>query len=353
MNKSLTKVGVVFGGVSSEHNVSIKSAKTIVSALRGISNKNKFEVINTYIDKKGRWWTGAIAEEVLNKGLLKELEERFQADDPIGLKILNKDLALVDIWFPVLHGPNGEDGSIQGLFQLTGKPFVGSGILGSAIGMDKIAMKTIFTSVGLPQAPYLAITDNDFLDKEKHVELITQIESSLGYPCFIKPANLGSSLGITKAYSSQEASLGLKLAATFDKRIVIEKSIKGKELECAVLGKKNLKASTVGEVSFGSDWYDYETKYSTGLSKALIPAPIPEKIVTKVQELSLLACKAISAEGLARVDFFFNEKENQLWVNEINTLPGFTKQSMYPMLWKESGINLDELVAILVETAKE
>ena len=348
-----TKVGVVFGGVSSEHNVSIKSAKTIVNALRGPSNQNKFEVINTYIDKEGKWWTGSIAENILINPSAKDSIKTFPKNENKKFKFSPKNIEAIDIWFPVLHGPNGEDGSVQGFFQLTDKPFVGSGILGSAIGMDKIVMKTVFAAAGLPQAPYIALTEDDFSEKESLISLIAQIKNSLGYPCFIKPANLGSSLGITKAYSSEEVSIGLKLASTFDKRIVVEKSISGRELECAVLGKKNMRASTVGEISFDSDWYDYETKYSDSLSSTLIPAPIPKRTIKKIQDLSLIACKAISAEGIARVDFFFNENKDQLWINEINTLPGFTKQSMYPLLWEKSGINLEELVAILVETARE
>ncbi len=353
MSQSLTKVGVVFGGKSSEHGVSIQSAKTIVNALRGNSNKNKYEVLNTYIDQKGRWWSSPIAEKVLKEGLSNEIEATFTQDNSNDFGCLGKELEDIDIWFPILHGPNGEDGSIQGFFQLTGKPFVGSGILGSAIGMDKIAMKTIFSAASLPQAPYLALTSDNFLEKKNLLKLIERIKHLIGYPCFIKPANLGSSLGITKAYSNEELSLGLKIAASFDKRVVVEQTIIGKELECAVIGKKEMRTSTVGEVTFESDWYDFDTKYSNGLSKVLIPAQISQKTIKKVQELSLLACKAISAEGIARVDFFFNEKQDKLWINEINTLPGFTKQSMYPMLWEESGVNLEELVSILVETARE
>lgn len=353
MKNKVKTIGLIFGGVSKEHNVSIKSAQTIASALRGLSNQKEFEVISTYIDQRGNWWTNEIAEKILKDGISKELEKFLATNKSEKITHFLRNLENIDIWFPVLHGPNGEDGTIQGFFKLTGKPFVGSGVLGSAMAMDKIAMKTIFTAAGLPQAPYLTVTKDDLLDKATFLSSIKKIEKILGFPCFIKPANLGSSVGITKAYSIEEASKGLILAASFDKRIVIEQSITGRELECGVLGKGEMSTSTVGEVSFNSDWYDYETKYSEGNSKILIPAAIPKETLNKIQELSLLACKAISVEGFARVDFFFDEKKNQLWINEINTLPGFTKQSMYPLLWEASGINLEELVKLLVETAKE
>ncbi len=353
MKKKLKTIGLVFGGISNEHNVSIESAKTIASALRGLSNQKEFNVISTYIDQRGKWWTGDIAEKVLNHGISKELEKFLKNNNNEKIAHFPENIENIDIWFPVLHGPNGEDGTIQGFFKLTGKPFVGSGVLGSAMAMDKIVMKTIFKAAGLPQAPYITVAKDDLLEKATFSSVIKKIENFLGFPCFIKPANLGSSVGITKAYSIEEAYKGLFLAASFDKRIVIEKSISGRELECGVLGKEKMSTSTVGEVSFDSDWYDYETKYSDSNSKIVIPAAIPKETIKKVQELSVRACKAISAEGLSRVDFFFDEKKNQLWINEINTLPGFTKQSMFPLLWEASGINLDELVKLLVETAKE
>ena len=353
MKKSVTRIGVVFGGVSREHSVSIKSAKTVVNALRGKSNKSKFEVIAIYLDKKGRWLTGSIAEDILSTCKEIEGESLSKNEKSKGFYQLAKVIDNIDIWYPVIHGPNGEDGSLQGLFQLTGKPFVGSGVLGSAVGMDKITMKIIFAAAGLPQAPYLAFNAEEIELEEKNLSIINEIEQTLGYPCFIKPANLGSSIGITKAYSKKEIIEGLHLAATLDKRIVVEKNINGRELECAILGKTNMKASTVGEISICGDWYDYQTKYSNDLSQVIIPAPISKEIFLKVQELSLLACKAISAEGIARVDFFFDDEENQLFINEINTLPGFTEKSMYPKLWAESGMNLEQLVANLVATAKE
>ncbi len=353
MSNRIKTVGLVFGGISGEHNVSIKSAATIINALRDKSNKKKFEVVSLYIDTKGTWWSSDISEEVLKQGSSLLNNQAFNSLPSIGFTRLPKGAEEVDVWFPVIHGPNGEDGTIQGLFKLTGKPFVGSGILGSALGMDKLAMKAAFAKENLPQVAYCKANAKDFLDKERKSLLIQQIESELGYPCFVKPANLGSSVGITKAHTQIELIDGLALAAKLDQRIIIEKNIKARELECAVLGKKCLTASCVGEIDCNSDWYDYDSKYSQNSARIIIPAPIKEHISKKVRDLSLLACKAISAEGIARVDFFYEEEKDSILINEINTLPGFTSKSMYPLLWDASGINLSQLVARLVESAEE
>ncbi len=353
MSNRLTKVGVVFGGMSREHSVSIKSAATVINALRDGENKQKFEVISIYIDRKGIWWSSDISERVLQEGSNFLNDQIPNTSSLKGLTKLLDETAKIDVWFPVLHGPNGEDGTIQGLFKLTGKPFVGSGVLGSALGMDKLAMKAAFAKEQLPQVTYCKAYARDLLNKENLSYLIHQIESELGYPCFIKPANLGSSVGISKAYNQTELITGLTLASKLDQRMVIEKSIKARELECAVLGKKNIAASCVGEVFCKTDWYNYDSKYSGNSAEIIIPAPIEGHIAKKVRDLSLLACNAISAEGIARVDFFYEENKDSLLINEINTLPGFTSKSMYPMLWAASGINLSQLVARLIESAKE
>ncbi len=352
MANNLLSVGVVFGGLSEEHEVSIKSAFTIINALRDKNNQRKFKVIPIYINKQGYWSSGIQAEKVLTQRSKLEQDELKTSIELKKFTNLPKEIDTIDIWFPVLHGPNGEDGTIQGFFKLTGKPFIGSGVLGSALGMDKIAMKSAFSASSLPQVKYCTAFANEIYNQIKLKALLKNIESQLGYPCFIKPANLGSSVGITKAYNKNDLLTGLNLAAKLDKRIVIEKGIKARELECAVLGKsEELTASCVGEVRYSSDWYDYQTKYSNSTNKVLIPAPIPEEITKKVQALSIIACKAIAVEGFARVDFFYEEAKENLWINEINTIPGFTTQSMYPMLWDASGINLSQLVARLVESA--
>ncbi|MEL0265716.1 MAG: D-alanine--D-alanine ligase family protein, partial [Synechococcus sp.] len=255
----------------------------------------------------------------------------------------------VEIWYPVLHGPNGEDGTIQGLFSLMQRPFVGSGVLGSAVGMDKLAMKAAFSAAGLPQGPYRPVLASEL---GSNSQLLEELEAQLGYPCFIKPANLGSSVGITKATNRNELQAGLELAASHDSRLLVEQGLNVRELERAVLGGQQLKASVLGEVSFDADWYDYETKYSSGLSSTQIPADLPEAISSRAQQLAIEAVQAVGASGLSRVDFFYEEASGSLLINEINTLPGFTSQSMYPMLWKASGVPLEELVHQLLELAQ-
>jgi len=268
---------------------------------------------------------------------------------PAGFRGLPSGALEVDGWFPVLHGPNGEDGTIQGLFSLMQVPFVGSGVLGSAVGMDKLAMKAAFAAAGLPQGPYRPLLAAELDQGEP---LLDDLEQELGYPCFIKPANLGSSVGITKANNRAELRAGLLLAASHDSRLLVEQGLAVRELECAVLGREPMRASVLGEVRFDADWYDYETKYSDGTSTTLIPAPLPEAVSREAQRLAVLALQAVGASGLSRVDFFYEESSGKLLINEINTLPGFTSQSMYPMLWRESGIPLEELVHQLLELAQ-
>ncbi|MDP6834324.1 MAG: D-alanine--D-alanine ligase family protein [Prochlorococcaceae cyanobacterium ETNP1_MAG_9] len=353
MHSSKTYVGVVFGGASSEHNVSIQSAATVIKALQTQSNASKFAVKLIYIDQQGRWWSENVAQKALQKGSALHETELPSPIASKGFKELPRESEQINIWYPVLHGPNGEDGTVQGLFKLMKKPFVGSGVLASAIGMDKLAMKAAFKAVGLPQVPYSAAFADELLDNDHRFALLSKLETQLGYPCFIKPANLGSSVGITKASNKNELLEGLKTAAKHDYRMVVEKAVIARELECAVIGNKTLETSAVGEVRFEADWYDYETKYSHNSSQSIIPAPIPKGISDKVKELTLQACKAISSHGLARVDFFYQEETHEIWINEINTLPGFTTQSMYPMLWESVGVTLEQLVAKLVETARE
>ncbi|WP_269623323.1 D-alanine--D-alanine ligase family protein [Prochlorococcus marinus] len=352
MKNKVTNVGIVFGGVSGEHEVSINSAKTILTALRETSNSKKYKGTPFYIDKQGKWLQGEAAENILHADSIPNTTNN-KLNSSIGLNCFPEEIEKIDIWFPVLHGPNCEDGTIQGLFKLTGKPFVGSGVLGSALGMDKIAMKNIFSSVGLPQVSYCEVYKKDLLDKKNLILLIEKIELNLGYPCFIKPANLGSSVGISKAYNKEDLLQGIKIASKLDNRVVVEKGITARELECGVLGKKEMITSCVGEVRYKSDWYDYSTKYSEKSNEILIPAPISIELSNKIKKLALYACNAIAVEGIARVDFFYEENTCNLLINEINTLPGFTSQSMYPMLWAASGINLSKLVSRLIESAKE
>ena len=337
-------VGLIFGGASGEHDVSIRSAATVAEGLASGANKERYRVQHVYIDRQGRWWGDATARQVLSSG-------QALADDGSrpGFSGFPDGCLEVEIWYPVLHGPNGEDGTIQGLFSLMQRPFVGSGVLGSAVGMDKLAMKAAFSAAGLPQGPYRPVLASELVSNS---QLLEELETQLGYPCFIKPANLGSSVGISKATNRSELQAGLDLAASHDSRLLVEKGLQVRELECAVLGGQHLKASVLGEVSFDADWYDYETKYSSGLSSTQIPADLPEAISSRAQHLAIEAVQAVGASGLSRVDFFYEEASGSLLINEINTLPGFTSQSMYPMLWKASGVPLEELVHQLLELAQ-
>ena len=346
-NKSV--IGVIFGGKSSEHEVSIKSAKTIFTALSNLSNKERYVARPIYIDKFGYWHDYIFSESIL----FDNKDHLIFEESKVDLSNLSKIHEDIDVWFPCLHGPNGEDGVIQGLLKLTGKPFVGSGVLGSALGMDKIAMKSVFKSYYLPQVPYISLNRTDIKNTLYMRSIYEKINKIISYPCFIKPANLGSSVGITKAYSREELFTGIEVAAKYDERIIIEKNIDGRELECGVLGKSIMKSSVVGEVKFQSDWYTYESKYNENLSSAIIPADLNIEISNKIQKLAIEACKAINAFGLARVDFFYQESEQQIYINEVNTLPGFTKTSMYPMLWEASGLKLEKLVASLIEISRE
>jgi D-alanine-D-alanine ligase len=261
--------------------------------------------------------------------------------------------AEVDVWFPVLHGPNGEDGTVQGLLQLMQVPYVGSGVLGSAVGMDKIAMKQVFAQAGLPQVAYRAVRREAIGSNPSIVtQVCDQIEADLGYPCFVKPANLGSSVGIAKAKTRAELAVALDHAAGFDRRIIVEAAIVNpREVECAVLGRDRPEASVIGEITYESDFYDYETKYTAGAAALLIPAPLPAAIVTQLQAMAVQAFLALDGCGLARVDFFYSEATGEVMINEINTLPGFTATSMYPQLWAATGVSFSALVDRLIQLA--
>lgn len=356
MNK--LRVGLLFGGRSGEHEVSISSARAIAKALSAAENANKYEILPFYIEKNGRWLAGEAPQQVLESGLpLLDPPDALIADNnipPLERWQSPPQVAEVDVWFPILHGPNGEDGTIQGLLTLMQVPFVGSGVLGSALGMDKIAMKMAFAQAGIPQVKYKAVTRAQVWSNPcVFPKLCDQIEAELGYPCFVKPANLGSSVGISKVRSRQELEAALDNAASYDRRIIVEAGVTAREVECAVLGNDQPQASIVGEITFNSDFYDYETKYTQGQADLLIPAPIPDEISQKIQELAIQAFAAVDAAGLARVDFFYVEATQEVLINEINTLPGFTATSMYPQLWAHSGITFPELVNRLVELALE
>lgn len=343
------RVGLLFGGCSGEHEVSISSARAIARALQDGSNADKYDILPMYIQKDGRWQPSDIAQKVLESG-----KPALPEGNDTSLWQIPSQAGEVDVWFPVLHGPNGEDGTVQGLLKLMQVPFVGSGVLGSAMGMDKVAMKIAFASAGLPQVKYKTVTRSQVWSNPcVFPKLCDDIEEEIGYPCFIKPANLGSSVGISKARSRSELETALDNAASYDRRLVVEAGVEARELECAVLGNDLPKASVVGEISFEGDFYDYEIKYTEGLAQLFVPARVSEAIASQIREMAVEAFLAIDAAGLARVDFFYVESTGEVLINEINTLPGFTATSMYPRLWDASGISFSELVANLIDLAME
>ena len=364
------RVGLLFGGCSGEHEVSINSARAIASALSHPSNAEKYDLLPVYIQKDGHWLAGTQAQQVLDSGVplppreanpdLATAASPEEICQPITVSrrlerwMFPPEVGDVGVWFPILHGPNGEDGTVQGLLTLMQVPFVGSGVLSCALAMDKLAMKVAFAAAGLSQVKYMGITrDQVWSDPCVFPKLCDRIEAELGYPCFVKPANLGSSVGISKAKSRQELEKALDSAASYDRRIIVEAGIVAREVECAVLGNDQAKASVIGEITFQSDFYDYETKYTSGQADLHIPAPLPEAVAQKIQDMALQAFKAVDAAGLARVDFFYEEATGNILINELNSLPGFTATSMYPQLWAASGVPFGELVDSLIQLAFE
>lgn len=345
-------VGLLFGGRSGEHEVSIASARAIAQAFGQPENRDRYDLHLFYIHKNGTWQAGTVAQEVLESGQ----PPAATTSSPAQLWQFPPEAASVTVWFPVLHGPNGEDGTLQGLLTLMQVPYVGSGVLGSALGMDKIAMKMAFAEAGLPQVPYLALDASQlWSDSCRYGHQLDEIEEKLGYPCFVKPANLGSSVGIGKVRDRGELETALEVAGSLDRRVIVEAAAdrKIREIECAVLGNDRPQASVLGEITYEADFYDYETKYTAGLADLTIPANLEATVTQQVQEMAIAAFKAVDAAGLARVDFFYGETTGQLVLNEINTLPGFTATSMYPQLWGATGVPFPELVHRLVQFALE
>ncbi|MCM8745358.1 D-alanine--D-alanine ligase [Thermomicrobium sp. CFH 73360] len=349
------RVAVVFGGQSGEHDVSLRSAQAI---LRHI-DRERFAAIPIGITRDGHWLIGGdpLKELAARSRLPLEPELTEAAADlkqgaPQRLLIPEPILAgSVDVVFPVLHGPYGEDGTIQGLLELAGVPYVGCGVLASAVAMDKPTAKRLFASVGLDQARWLAFTHHEWHCRQD--DLIGQIERELGYPCFVKPANLGSSVGVSKARGRAELVKAVELAARYDRRIVVEEAIDARELEVSVLGNDEPVASIVGEIVPSREFYDYEAKYIDSNSQLLIPAPISEEQAETVRRMAIEAFRVIDGAGMARVDFFLERSTGRILVNEVNTIPGFTAISMYPKLWEASGLCFRDLITRLIELALE
>ena len=342
-------IGLIFGGHSNEHEVSISSAKTVFQAFNSGTNKQRFTVKPFYINKFGDWLDNDISEKILI-GEIENAKTKKQATfnhDKINF-LDGIDFQNVDIWFPLLHGFNGEDGSIHGLIRFTKKPLVGCGIIGSALGMDKILMKTIFSNLKLPQVNYLVFQNEDLNDKQVKNKIINEILKKLKFPVFVKPSNSGSSLGISKVKNESEILLALEKAREIDPRILIEEGLEVREIECGIIGNSKLLTSEIGEVKYYSEWYDYNSKYNSN-NKITIPAEIDPKITNQIKEIAIKSCRALNIFGFARVDFFLEKSSNKILLNEINTIPGFTKKSMFPMLWEASGLNIEQLVAKMVD----
>ena len=342
-------VGLIFGGDSNEHYVSISSAKTVFKSLNSKSNIERFKVKVFYINKYGIWFDNNQSQKILQEDITENKQDKNKTFQKGKINFLDKiDFKEVDIWFPLLHGLNGEDGAIHGLLKYTQKPFVGCGILGSALGMDKILMKKIFSHLKIPQVNYLAIQNHDLSDENIKHNLSIEITKKLNLPVFVKPANSGSSLGITKVKNKSEIIKALQKAWEIDTRIIIEEGLEIRELECGIIGNFKLSTSEIGEIVYSSDWYDYESKYAKD-NKIIIPAHIDYEISKQIKDLAIRSCKALNIYGFARVDFFLEKFSNKVFLNEINTIPGFTSKSMFPMLWNASGLNIDQLVAKLID----
>ena len=330
----MIKLGVIYGGISTEHDVSMMSAKSVIDNL----DKEKYEINEIYINEYGKWFEVKDGEREEIYNLIWKLKE-------------------LDVVFPVLHGLGGEDGTIQGMLEMLQVPYVGCGVLASSVGMDKVYTKIVFEKAGIPQAPYMYIkrTDDEYVivngnfeEEEFKIEKITE---KLQYPMFVKPSNSGSSVGVKKATNDQELKMAIENAAQFDTKILVEQGINGKEVECAILDGKEVTPSTVGEIMSAEEFYSFDAKYNIPESKTIIPADITEEQIEEIRKLAVIAFKAIDGKGLSRVDFFVEKETNKIYINEINTMPGFTKISMYPKLFEAVGVSYSELLDKLIQNA--
>ncbi|WP_078543064.1 D-alanine--D-alanine ligase [Litchfieldia alkalitelluris] len=348
------KLGLLYGGKSAEHQVSLQTAKAVIKAL----DLSKYEIHPIYISETGEWKRGT---ELL--GPVEEVEKLKLTDggDVVSPVSLNQEIfptgltnvkeeSSIDVIFPLLHGPNGEDGTVQGLLELLNIPYVGNGVLASAAGMDKVVMKNVFAQAGIEQAKYVSYIRKEW---EKAPEAAyDKIETELGYPCFVKPANLGSSVGISKCQDRASLAVAFREAFEYDRKVIVEEGIIGREVEIGVLGNDEPICSVVGEIIPKKDFYDYKAKYEDGDTGLVIPAEITEDEHNRIQEVAIKAFKALDCSGLVRADFFLT-KDSKVLMNEVNTMPGFTPFSMFPLLWQEAGVSYPKLIETLVELAIE
>lgn len=343
------KVGVIFGGQSTEHDVSIISGSSVIKNL----SKDKYEIYPIYISRSGEWFNYIKP--------VKEVDIFNIGEEPEELEKITNNIEVLkqlDIVFPVLHGLFGEDGTIQGMLEMTQVPYVGCKVLASSICMDKSYSKIIFEKAGIKQSKYISLKAKNkyiYIDErlnqmEMTLEDICDIvKQKLKFPVFVKPSNSGSSVGVNKASNKEELKKCIEIAKKYDNEILVEQCIYGKEVECAVLGTDEIKASCVGQILSAEEFYDYESKYKNANSKTIIPANISEEIAEKIRKIAIKAFKAVNGSGLSRVDFFVEDDTNEIYINEINTIPGFTNISMYPQLWEQCGLKYEKLLDCLIE----
>lgn len=362
------RVGLVYGGRSGEHEVSLQTALAVLKAF----DYDKYELIPFYITKTGQWRSGPLLQAPPAAVAELQFEGRPEPSDSDGVQLQAQALLPViqgmsesvlaakgapaddrpiDVMFPLLHGTFGEDGTIQGLFEMAGLPYVGAGVLASAVGMDKAAMKTMFAQAGLPQVAYRYFTRFQW-NRGREFEL-AGIEESLGYPCFVKPANLGSSVGVSKARNREELVAAIEEALRYDRKVIVEEFVDAREIEVSVLGNDEPRASVPGEIVSSNEFYDYKAKYIDGKSVMVIPAEIPPETAQAIREMAVRAFLAIDGSGLCRADFFLRRSDGAVFINEVNTMPGFTPFSMYPLMWKETGVSYRELLDTLIRLGIE
>ena len=346
------KIAIIFGGRSGEHEVSLKSAKSVLGAL----NPEKYDVVQIGITHEGAWLSGENALAVLSGELSEELETVVLPPDPSqnGIYAIRNTqyelLSNFDVIFPVMHGSYSEDGAMQGLLEMADVAYVGAGVVGSAVGMDKGIFKDVMVANGIPVVEGVMVLRSEI---ENDVNAVIEKIETLGYPVFVKPANMGSSVGVSKCDNRSSLSEGLIEAAQYDRRILVEHGINAREIEIAVLGNENPKASVPGEVEPSREFYSYESKYVDGTSGLMIPAPISEEITEEMRKIAIQTYQAIDCAGMARVDFLLDKDDGKFYLNEVNTLPGFTEISMYPKLWDASGLPYPQLIDRLIELALE
>lgn len=341
------RIGLLYGGKSAEHEVSLSTAKAVTQAL----DFSEFDVFPIFITLNGEWRVGPqLTEAAQSIEQLQITSTSEQSDNNIMQFITSHMENPFEVIFPLLHGTNGEDGTVQGFLEVLNIPYVGNGVLGSAAGMDKVTMKQLFEMAGLPQVPYVHFIRSEWESNKQGY--ITKCEEALGYPMFVKPANLGSSVGISKASNATELEKAVAFALQYDRKIVVEQGVIAREIELAVLGNDAPQVSVAGEIKPMTEFYDYDSKYKDGSTALIIPAPLEEQVYANLVDMAKKAFKAIDGAGLVRADFFVTE-DNEIFINEVNTLPGFTPVSMYPLLWQHTNLPYPELIKKLITLAIE